>query len=64
MKKKIKLAFVEGDMKEIGGYIELDTYGSSSMHENAIKLNTARNCLAYLIETKKIKPHKITIRDF
>lgn len=41
-------------MKEIGGYIELDQYRLPMLHEKAIKLNCARNCLAYLIETKNI----------
>lgn len=42
-------------MKEIGGYIELDTYSMTMLHENAVALNCGRNCLAYLIKTKKIK---------
>ena len=42
-------------MKEIGGYIELDTYKFQMMHEKAVPLNCGRNCLAYLIMTKKIK---------
>lgn len=41
-------------MKEIGGYIEIDEYSLPMLHEEALKLNTARNCLAYLIEKKKI----------
>lgn len=43
------------NMKEIGGYIELDKYYLPMLHENAIALNLARNCLAYLIEAKRIK---------
>lgn len=42
-------------MKEIGGYIELDTYTGPMLHDRAIKLNCARNALAYLIETKNIR---------
>lgn len=42
-------------MKEIGGYIELDHYYGDMLHECAIKLNSGRNALAYLIEAKKIK---------
>lgn len=42
-------------MKEIGGYIELDNYNLPMLHENAIALNTGRNCLGYLIKTKNIK---------
>lgn len=40
---------------EIGGYIEFEKYNRPMLHENAIKLNCARNALAYLIEVKKIK---------
>ena len=49
-------------MKEIGGYIELDTYTLPMLHENAIKLNCGRNALAYLIEGKGIK--KIAMPKF
>ena len=46
-------------MKEYGGYIELDTYRLPMLHEGAIALNCGRNCLAYLIETKKISKIKL-----
>lgn len=42
-------------MKEIGGYIELDSFHNEMLHENAIKLNCAKNCLAYLFLKKPIK---------
>lgn len=42
-------------MKEIGGYFELDNYRLPMLHQEAIALNSGRNCLAYLIEKKKIK---------
>ncbi|MGN0521689.1 MAG: hypothetical protein ACI4IQ_03520 [Eubacterium sp.] len=42
-------------MKELGGYIELDRYNLPMLHENAVALNCARNCLAYLIRAHKIK---------
>lgn len=42
-------------MKEIGGYIELDTYTGEMMHEDGIKLNCGRNALAYVLKAKKIK---------
>lgn len=42
-------------MKEIGGYIELDTYTGLMMYDDAIKLNCGRNALDYLLEIKKIK---------
>ena len=42
-------------MKEIGGYIELDTFAGRMLHEDGIKLNCGRNALAYLLEAKGIK---------
>lgn len=42
-------------MKEIGGYIELDTYTGSMLHEDGIKLNCGRSALSYLIKAKGIK---------
>ena len=42
-------------MKEIGGYIELDRYRCEMLYNNALKLNCGRSCLAYLIESKKIR---------
>ncbi len=42
-------------MKEIGGYLELDRYSGSIFHAGAVALNCGRNCLAYLIKTKRIK---------
>lgn len=42
-------------MREIGGYIEFETYSGSNYHENAVALNCGRNCLAYLIASKHIK---------
>lgn len=42
-------------MKEIGGYIELDTYHLPMLHEGAIALNCGRNALAYLIRARNIK---------
>lgn len=42
-------------MREIGGYIELDTYTGDMLHDDGIKLNCGRNALAYLIMAKKIK---------
>jgi len=41
-------------MKEIGGYIELDSYRLPMLHEGAAALNCGRNALAYLIRTRKI----------
>lgn len=42
-------------MKEIGGYFELDRYQLPMLHEKALKFNCGRNCLAYLIEKRKIE---------
>ena len=42
-------------MKEYGGYIEFEHYTGKHYHQNAIPLNTGRNCLRYLIRAKKIK---------
>lgn len=42
-------------MREIGGYLELNKYDLPMLHENALALNTGRNCLAYLIESKNIQ---------
>lgn len=42
-------------MREIGGYIELDTYRLPMLHEGAVALNCGRNALAYLLGAKHIK---------
>ncbi len=42
-------------MKEISGYFELDIYRLPMFHENSLKFNCGRNCLAYLIEKRNIK---------
>lgn len=42
-------------IKEIGGYIELDTYTNPMLYEDGIKLNCGRNALEYLIKAKGIK---------
>lgn len=47
-------------MREIGGYIELDTYHLPMLHENAIALNCGRNCLAYLFKSRRIKKLKVS----
>ena len=40
---------------EIGGYLEFEKYQGKEYHTGCLKLNTARNCLKYLIEARKIK---------
>lgn len=47
---------------EIGGYIEFTQFNGSIFHDDAIALNSGRNCLAYLIESKNIK--RIAIPKF
>lgn len=42
-------------MKEIGGYIEFETYHGRMLHEDGILLNCGRSCFAYLIEARNIK---------
>lgn len=49
-------------MKEIGGYIEFESYHLPMLHDEAVKLNCGRNCLAYLIKTRHIK--KICLPSF
>lgn len=49
-------------MKEIGGYLELDTYNMPMMHGDAMAFNSGRSCLAYLIEKKISK--KCVYRNF
>lgn len=42
-------------MKEIGGYFELQLRKGEHYHKGAIQLNTARNCLEYILRAKKYK---------
>ena len=42
-------------MREIGGYIELDSFHLPMLHEGAIALNCGRNALAYLLRAKKVE---------
>ena len=42
-------------MNYIGGFFELETKARSHYHAKAIRLNTARNCLEYLIKSRKYK---------
>lgn len=42
-------------MREIGGYIELDTYRLPMLHAGAVALNCGRNALAYLLRARKIR---------
>ena len=49
-------------MREIGGYIEFEHNHGEMMHEGDIALNSGRNALAYLIESRGI--NKISIPYF
>lgn len=40
---------------EIGGYLEFERYSGLEYHTGCLKLNTARNCIKYLIEARSIK---------
>ena len=42
-------------MREIGGYMELEHFHMPMLHDGMLAFNCARNCLAYLIEKRKIK---------
>ena len=43
------------NVKEIGGYIELEYNYFPMLHNDAIALNCGTNCLAYLLKSKHIK---------
>ena len=42
-------------MREIGGYIELDSYRLPLLHEGAAALNCGRNALAYVLKARHVK---------
>ena len=42
-------------MKEYGGYIEFEYFFGQEYHRNAVALNCGRNCLAHLIQKRKIR---------
>lgn len=46
-------------MKEIGGYIEFERNTGDIYHNDALGLNCGRNCLLYLIRSKKIAKIKL-----
>lgn len=41
--------------REMGGYLEVEEHHGSCYHDDALPLNLARNCLAYLIKARSIK---------
>ncbi len=40
-------------MKSIGGYFEFELQQGEHFHKDALRLNTARNCLEYILRAKK-----------
>ncbi len=50
-------------MKEIGGYFELQLRKGEHYHTGAVQLNTARNCLEYILRAKKYKKIYIPYLD-
>jgi len=42
-------------INEIGGYFGLEQFAGTEYYENLISLNTARNCLLYLLNARNIK---------
>jgi hypothetical protein len=42
-------------MREIGGYLELECYGSAPFHKGGILLNSARNALRWFVRNKGIR---------
>ncbi len=48
---------MENNLKEIGGYFELELRRGREYYPDAIKLNSARNCLKYILMAQK--PSKI-----
>ena len=48
--------------KEIGGYIQLETYQRPMLYDDAILLNNGRSCLRYILEARKI--NKIALPGF
>lgn len=42
-------------MKEIGGYFELELNNNGEYYENAIKVNSGRNAIQYILKAQRIK---------
>lgn len=42
-------------MREFGGYIEIEHYKGNEYHTECLALNNGRNCLRYLIRTRRIR---------
>ena len=41
--------------REIGGYFQLESFSGQEYYCNLVALNSARNCLLYLLKAKKIR---------
>ncbi len=41
-------------MRELGGYLELNTFNGEEYHKNAVAVNSGRHALEYLIKAKQI----------
>ena len=48
--------------REIGGYLELERFSGTLLHEKALALSSGRACLSYLIQQRQIR--KILLPDF
>ena len=46
-------------IREMGGYIELDTYHLPLLHNDAVALNCGRNALAYVLKSRNIRKIKL-----
>lgn len=40
---------------EIGGYMEMETFRGSEYHTDALRLNSGRHCLEYILRARNIK---------
>ena len=54
MNEETKKTAPEERRREIGGYLELDSYRLPMLHEEALALNSGRNALAYLLRARGI----------
>lgn len=50
-------------LKDIGGYIELELQKGQFLHQNAIALNSGRNCIRYIIRAYGIKEIHVPIYE-
>jgi len=43
------------DIKEIGGYLELEQFSGAEYHKDAIGVNSGRNALLYILKARRVK---------